>query len=255
MKRVYLTLFSLLLTVCGGCVSGKLDYGGTFVQGQANNRTSWFVVGDTKRVTTVQDAGQSETITRKIYICTEPTPRVAQDIKDALVTAVSAAQHVATAGADVSGQAQFSRNLQIASVVISDPTEISGLRELLYGLCQLSVNINSVGDAESKKALITLYGNLIEKSADLLKRTPPPTGTSGASNGDPQQSASKQNGSDSPNSAQRSSATALPTPTVPSTPPEKDAGATPISIPAPAAIPAPTSTAAGNAPAGPVTPK
>jgi uncharacterized pyridoxamine 5'-phosphate oxidase family protein len=174
MRHIGHLLALLLGSILCGCISGKLDNSGSFIQGQANNRISWFAVGNSKKTITANGDVRIEELTRKIYLCTEPTPRVTQDIKDAFATAVSGAQRAGTSGADISAQAQFARNLQVASVVIVDPTEISALRELLYGLCQLSVNINGISDEKNRTQMINLYDKLIDKSASTLIKSSAP---------------------------------------------------------------------------------
>lgn len=160
-----------LSIILAGCGTTNLGQNGTLYSSGADEHSSWHIVSGVTTTTTAGGTTSIEKVEKKVFLCTEPAPRVTKDEKKDIAAAVTANLERNASSGSAGGSAGGGEKKESRTVVLFEPSEITVLRELLYAVCQLSVNISSL-ESGTRDKVVSLYEKVIEQSKPLLQKTP-----------------------------------------------------------------------------------
>lgn len=160
MKHLSLLMIAAFSVLLGGCASLTSPGRSQMLE---SDKPYWFDYGSERRgaVLVPQKSGG-------ILMCSEPVPRVTPTLEANAKSKASGEAGAPTAGAK--GEVEAEGKVKSGGSTINEEVMVLFLREALYRLCEMSVNLGSV-EKEYKAPVLKLYTDVISAAVNLSGKT------------------------------------------------------------------------------------
>lgn len=155
----------LLVLACTGCANFTSP--GRFQQLE-DSKPYWFDYGVERRGAVLIPMAATNNKPKRIFMCSEPVPRVVATLKldsEGKVSGTATPQNPNTS-------AEAKVKSESGGTTVNEETMVLFLREALYRLCELSVNLDSI-DPNQQKIVLDLYTSVVNAAVNLSGKTEP----------------------------------------------------------------------------------
>jgi hypothetical protein len=163
MRHIIVALLGALGVLCTGCANftspgrhQELD----------PSKPYWFDYGAERRGAVLIPMGARGN-SQRMFMCSEPVPRVVSTLKaegDGKISGTTSSTQSVSAAAEAKGKSES------GGTMLNEETMVLFLREALYRLCELSVNLDSI-DPKQQKTVLDLYSAVLDAAVNLSGKT------------------------------------------------------------------------------------